>query len=1136
MKKQLLSILSVIAISASATAQSSWVNNVNQGFGNTNNTDIIALNTFKGELYATTGPDSGYVYKTSSGISSSWTKTFSDNNSNAVEAIGTTAQGGGFIYISSYNQMGDSTIIYRSPDGVTWTPYFNVNGYVQYIIPFKGAGTVDSIYIVQNFWAGGAIYKSAYDSNDPTNSSSSWVKTLDLTVQASIYTNSTSAFVYNNTFYVGTNNGAMLWSSTDGINWMQNANVGNGFGNGSNNSLSAITAFGGYLYVGTENNSGSELWKSNDDVTWTLVNQFNQTNRITNLNVIGTEMWIALEDTYNNSGGKISRTSDGAIFTYSMSDGFGITGSNGVDGLTAQFGNNIYYSCQFTAGGGLGPVNGLTISGAQIWKYCTATPPSVNAGPDQIVCDGVAHTFDAGAGYLGYEWNDGSTNQTLTVSTAGNYTVQVVGANGCENTDVVNLSTTPSPTSYLTYPMYSPLTLCKNDTFAIGTISSSNLRMNLPPIHKAVNDTIWDFVSVLDTINVSGIAPDDGAGTTLLSVTIDSLYHPNDGELSIVLHSPDGSAITLSNNNGYGGSNYIGTNFTMNGAPQVYTSSPPYTGEFTPVDGFYYLNGATNGNWVLEAYDNQGGNIGVIKGWSISFSQQDTVLTYSWIPSMGLSSSSIPNPIVTGTNTIPYVMKVTNTIGCSSYDSLTVIVPALTITPNPATVCFGDSLALTATGGNVYYWSPSTALSDTLGAMVMTNTSANIMYFVRDTISGCAVKDSVNVSANPMITINAGIDQTICFADTANFTAMASGGTGAFSYLWDDGTSTYNTQNILVSPLTNKTYTLKITDAVGCSSIDTTQLNITPSVDIYGKVTYSGGNVIGSSVVLLRYRPFFAMFDTVRVTTTNALGDYHFSIVNHGTYIVEVFPSGTYPTLVPTYYGDNYLWDSATVANHFCNLNDTLNIAMTENTGTGGGTGLLQGTIIEAAGFGRNIGDPIPGVDVKLGKNPGGQLIASTSTGSNGMYNFTNLVDGNYTIYVDIPGLGRDSSYTLTLSGTDNQFTGLNYTVDSTTIFIDNSTLSISNNRKQTEKFDVYPNPTTGNATISFNINSEQTITIAIYNVLGIKVADVVNTTQSAGEHKYKINTKNYNLNAGIYFVTLISNGKTSVQRLVISE
>lgn len=42
-------------------------------------------------------------------------------------------------------------------------------------------------------------------------------------------------------------------------------------------------------------------------------------------------------------------------------------------------------------------------------------------------------------------------------------------------------------------------------------------------------------------------------------------------------------------------------------------------------------------------------------------------------------------------------------------------------------------------------------------------------------------------------------------------------------------------------------------------------------------------------------------------------------------------------------------------------------------------------------------GGPIPGVDVKLGKNPGG-IVASAKTDANGAFQFTNVPAGNYTL------------------------------------------------------------------------------------------------------------------------------------------
>lgn len=73
---------------------------------------------------------------------------------------------------------------------------------------------------------------------------------------------------------------------------------------------------------------------------------------------------------------------------------------------------------------------------------------TVDLGPDQETCDGTGVTFDAGAGYATYLWNTGDTTQTITVATAGFYSVEVYSALGCVAYDTVELTVNPSP--YLT--------------------------------------------------------------------------------------------------------------------------------------------------------------------------------------------------------------------------------------------------------------------------------------------------------------------------------------------------------------------------------------------------------------------------------------------------------------------------------------------------------------------------------------------------------------------------------------------------------------------------------------------------------------------------------------------------------------
>ncbi|SIS90996.1 gliding motility-associated C-terminal domain-containing protein [Chryseobacterium piscicola] len=66
--------------------------------------------------------------------------------------------------------------------------------------------------------------------------------------------------------------------------------------------------------------------------------------------------------------------------------------------------------------------------------------PSVTLPEDFDFCEGKSAILDAGSGFTSYIWNTGATTQTITVSTAGTYSVKVTNSFGCENTDSIVLS------------------------------------------------------------------------------------------------------------------------------------------------------------------------------------------------------------------------------------------------------------------------------------------------------------------------------------------------------------------------------------------------------------------------------------------------------------------------------------------------------------------------------------------------------------------------------------------------------------------------------------------------------------------------------------------------------------------------
>jgi len=100
--------------------------------------------------------------------------------------------------------------------------------------------------------------------------------------------------------------------------------------------------------------------------------------------------------------------------------------------------------------------------------------------------------------------------------------------------------------------------------------------------------------------------------------------------------------------------------------------------------------------------------------------------TYDWFPSTGLSDSTIFNPVAVPTVTTQYKVKISNNSGCFVYDSIMVNIvpkPIFTLFPKADSVCLGDSVTLTASGGSSYVW---------LNLPANTNTNSGIITIQPD--------------------------------------------------------------------------------------------------------------------------------------------------------------------------------------------------------------------------------------------------------------------------------------------------------------------------------------------------------------------------------------------------------------------
>lgn len=208
--------------------------------------------------------------------------------------------------------------------------------------------------------------------------------------------------------------------------------------------------------------------------------------------------------------------------------------------------------------------------------------------------------------------------------------------------------------------------------------------------------------------------------------------------------------------------------------------------------------------------------------------------SYSWSPSVGLSSNTYSNTIASPSITTNYTVQSTDKYGCTAYAYVTVTVnttPTLTI--NFPTICNKETATLTVSGASTYSWVSTISLSSTSGSLVTTSPSVTTIYTVTGTNSvGCSKSISTFVKVNPLPNLNAtASSSTICMGQTSTITSS-----GALTYSWMPlvGLSSATGSNVMASPPTTKTYSVFGNNSFGCVNYTTVTIvvNTLPSISV----------------------------------------------------------------------------------------------------------------------------------------------------------------------------------------------------------------------------------------------------------------------------------------------------------------
>jgi len=367
----------------------------------------------------------------------------------------------------------------------------------------------------------------------------------------------------------------------------------------------------------------------------------------------------------------------------------------------------------------------------------------------------------------------------------------------------------------------------------------------------------------------------------------------------------------------------------------------------------------------------------------------------------------------------------------------------------------GNSLSF---DGTPYYYYPSTNQTDTIILTAYNGTSQSI-YNASSTVL-------ILIHPNPVIDTVSATSYTVCQGQPDTLKTKVHGGTAPYTYTWNNvqdnlsytGDSAMVIQLYVVptpSPYVYNYVTVKDANSCFGSGNNTTlYLYVNKGDSLSGTISDTLLNPISAGQVYLFQKKanHVGVADSAGVMGINANGKYYFPSLYYGDYYLKAVADTNilaYRTSVGTYYSNKqnaYQWDSALVIQqHTCGggNNSGKDITIIQIPAAPAGPGTITGVVSEGPGFGQRyinhggyapMGAPLKGVDIKLGKNPGGNAAARTTTDTSGNYTFHNVPLGNYKIYVDIPNYGMDSVRGVNLSSGSPLSVHNDYFVDSSMV------------------------------------------------------------------------------------------------------
>ena len=531
-----------------------------------------------------------------------------------------------------------------------------------------------------------------------------------------------------------------------------------------------------------------------------------------------------------------------------------------------------------------------------------ASPIISNASSFNVLCYGnntgnITTTASGGSGTLSYKLNPGSiinSSGSFNNLFANNYTVIVTDANGCSGTSNIIIS---QPPLFIWDSVNNRDVPCFGGSGGLVTSSASGgaggIIYTLLP--NNTSNSIGTFLTLglgqytLSAVDANGCqltsnfsinqSPQIIWNTT--SLVPPTCYGDSNGTIQVLVTGGVGSFVykiqpgNITNTTG---------NFT-NLAAGVYTITAKDVNSCTQTTAIT-INATPQVILTNAVTTYASCNPGCDGSVAVSATGGNGVYTYS-INNSTFQSSNQFAAICSGAYTVS-IKDGNNCLGSGTFGITTATGPNQITANNTNVSCFGGnsgSTIISATGGTgsmTYKLLPIT-ISNTTG--IFSNLTAGIYSIIASDANGCTLSTSIQITEPTAVSITSITPTLVSCISAADgtLTVLSTGGTGAFSYNLQAG----NTTNLtgLFSGLIATTYTIKVTDANGCSTTSTqtvgSPIPISFTSNIATPVNCNAGND-----------------GTIQVATTGGTGLITYTIqpqpTNNTTGTFSNLPAGTY--------------------------------------------------------------------------------------------------------------------------------------------------------------------------------------------------------------------------------------------------